>query len=133
MKVFLDANILFSAASSDSAMAAFLRLIEKEHALFSSTYAIAEAAKNIQAKRPHLADSLDALLNKVSMCPHAVLDADISLAEKDRPILASAIAGKCDTLVTGDKRDFGHLFGKTIQGVRILSPAQLAEALLPEG
>jgi len=54
----------------------------------------------------------------------------IELVEKDRPILASAIAGQCDYLVTGDRKDFGHLFGKSVQGVKVVSPAQLAEALL---
>jgi hypothetical protein len=50
--------------------------------------------------------------------------------EKDRPILASAIAGECAYLVTGDRKDFGHLFGQTIEGVCILPPSDIAEKLL---
>ena len=40
-----------------------------------------------------------------------------------------AIAARCDYLLTGDKRDFGHLYGKTIGGVEIVSYMMLAERM----
>jgi predicted nucleic acid-binding protein len=52
------------------------------------------------------------------------------LPEKDRPVLAAAIHHRCDMLVTGDRTHFGQLYGKTIRGVTILSPAMLAEVAL---
>jgi hypothetical protein len=36
-------------------------------------------------------------------------------------ILASAILEKCDYLVTGDKRDFGHLYNQTVSGITIVN------------
>jgi hypothetical protein len=36
-------------------------------------------------------------------------------------------------LLTGDQTDFGHLFGKTIAGVRVVSPKMLAEELVKLG
>ena len=52
------------------------------------------------------------------------------LPEKDRPVLAAAMQASCDALVTGDRRHFGRLYGRTIGRVMIYDPASLAEALL---
>ncbi|HMU50769.1 MAG TPA: hypothetical protein PKA13_13420 [Geminicoccaceae bacterium] len=58
------------------------------------------------------------------------LSAAEGLPEKDAPILAAAVAAAADLLVTGDRRHFGGLFGRTVHGVRILSLADgLAELL----
>ena len=46
----------------------------------------------------------------------------IRLDPKDQPILLAAIYGKADYLLTGDVRHFGHLYGKRIEGVRVLRP-----------
>jgi len=44
----------------------------------------------------------------------------------DRPVLAAAIHRQCAILVTSDKTHFGPLYGKTVSGVTIHSPASLA-------
>jgi predicted nucleic acid-binding protein len=51
----------------------------------------------------------------------------VRLDSKDRPILLAAIHGKADFLLTGDGRHFGHLYGKRIEGVMVLRPAQYFE------
>jgi len=130
MKIFLDANVLFSASNPDSAMETLLGLLREEHTLCASAYAVTEASRNIRNKRPQWTEHFETLQKGVLLCPHGKLDVGIEIVEKDRPILASAIAGQCDYLVTGDRKDFGHLFGKSVQGVKVVSPAQLAEALL---
>ncbi len=60
----------------------------------------------------------------------SLLQDTVNLPEKDRPILTAAIHHHCDTLFTGDRTHFGQLYGKTIQGVSVLSPAMLAETVL---
>jgi len=40
------------------------------------------------------------------------------------PILLAAIEARADYLLTGDFRHFGPYFGKKIEGVTIISPAQ---------
>jgi hypothetical protein len=35
--------------------------------------------------------------------------------------------------LTSDKRDFGPFFGKKIQGVKVVSPEQLAKELVKKG
>ena len=56
----------------------------------------------------------------------------LPLAKKDAPVLAAAIQGKVDIFVTGDRRDFGHLFGQVMQKVSILAPADAFETVLPK-
>ncbi|MBE3604877.1 hypothetical protein IMX07_14745 [bacterium] len=51
----------------------------------------------------------------------------IRLDSKDRPILLAAIHGKADFLLTGDGRQFGHLYGGRVEGVMVLRPAQYFE------
>lgn len=53
----------------------------------------------------------------------------VELAPKDRPILATVIKERCDFLLTGDKRDFGRLFGCAVEGVTVLTPLLLAKRL----
>ncbi len=130
MRIFLDANVLFSASNEQSSVARLLALLQESHTLASSAYALAEASRNLHAKRPQWVGCFEALCEITLLCPQVQLSAEVELAEKDRPILAAAIAGKCDFLVTGDRKDFGHLFGASIQGVKVVSLAQLAEELL---
>jgi hypothetical protein len=72
---------------------------------------------------------LERLLRKLTLLPLA--DPMIAptlidwLPEKDRPVLAAAIASQCDVLLTGDKRHFGKGFGRSFGGVWVHSPASL--------
>jgi uncharacterized protein len=43
--------------------------------------------------------------------------------KKDAPILLAAIAARATHLITGDVRHFGPYFGKQIEGILVLSPA----------
>jgi predicted nucleic acid-binding protein len=137
VRVFLDANILFSAARSAGAIRALLEaLLAAGHLGVTSDYALVEAQRNIAAKcgEPELAQ-LDALAGRLKVVGSGATQRSTkvasALAEKDRPILAAAIGGRCDALLTGDRRHVGPHFGKTLAGVAIHSPASLAEALWP--
>ena len=54
------------------------------------------------------------------------------LPEEDAPILAAAVTAQADVLVTGDRGHFGHLFGRTVRGVRELSLAATLDRVLRE-
>jgi toxin ParE1/3/4 len=56
--------------------------------------------------------------------------ADIRRPDKDKPILGAAMGAGCAYLVTGDKRVFGHLYGKTVEGVTVLNYLDFAEIML---
>lgn len=98
--------------------------------LVTSSYAAVEAERNLARKRPDGVGRLYVLMGKVEVSgAHASLDAGHGLPEKDMPILAAAIASHCPILLTGDIADFGHLIGRTLQGVRVLTVSIfLAEA-----
>jgi len=124
MKIFLDANIIFSACNNGSTIAEFLNnLYKKKYKLITCDYAVEEASRNLSAKRPDWLKNLPRILSKLESKPSRNMDIKVELAEKDRIILTSAIYYKCEIMITGDKRDFGHLYGKKISGTKILSPS----------
>ncbi len=135
MRVYLDANVLFSAAKSDGAVRALLHLLrERGHACCVDTYVVTEARRNLAAKGPqalHLLDALLADLEVASAAQGIVASGDVDwLLEKDRPVLAAAIRLRCDALVTGDRTHFGAGYGKVFGGVTVHSPRSLAEHIL---
>ncbi|KAF0215693.1 MAG: putative nucleic acid-binding protein contains PIN [Geobacteraceae bacterium] len=56
--------------------------------------------------------------------------AGLPLPTKDAPIMAAASACGADILVTGDRRDFGHLLGKTDEGTTVMTPRDTVRLLL---
>jgi uncharacterized protein len=133
MRIFLDANVLFSAAKSDGAVRELLSLLRaRGHALFADAYVAEEARRNIALKAEDRVGALEKLLAEVSMVATgraAIGTGKIDLPEKDLPVLDAAARGRCDVLVSGDKTHFGSLFGTSVAGVTVLSPAQVAERL----
>jgi len=135
MRIFLDANILFSAAKSDGAVRHLLRLLlEAGHECWADDYVVIEARRNLAAKGAGALTVFEALLAHLRVGPvqaHTPALEEIGwLPEKDRPVLAAAMHLRCDALVTGDRTHFGAGYGKAFGGVTIHSPRSLAEALL---
>jgi hypothetical protein len=129
MRVFLDANILFSASQPHSRMRAFLDVLFDQAECLTNAYAVEEARRNLQVKFPATLRHLDALVGKCELVSAVVTDLKVELAAKDVPILGGAIAGRATHLLTGDERDFGVYFGKVVQGVKVVPPRMLAEEL----
>lgn len=135
MRIFLDANILFSAAKSDGAIRRLLVLLaEAGHECCADTYVVEEARRNLALKAPGSLPVLERLVARINVAQAKPGDAEAeamrSLPEKDRPVLAAAMGLRCQVLVTGDRTHFGALYGKTVGGVVIHSPRSLAETLL---
>ena len=135
MRVFLDANVLFSAAKSDGAIRQLLRLLlERGHECWVDAYVVSEARRNLVVKGPEALQVLDALLVHLRVAPaQPAVDHHAEttwLPDKDRPVLAAAIRLGCDALVTGDLTHFGSGYGRSFGGVKIHSPRSLAERLL---
>jgi predicted nucleic acid-binding protein len=125
-RIFLDANVLFSAAYLElSGLVRSWTLKDVE--LLSSIYAIEEARRNLAIDRraalPRL-ERLAAAVATVDAPQTSELPGNIRLDPKDQPILLAAIHGNADYLLTGDARHFAHLYGKRIEGVLVLRPAQ---------
>ncbi|MDQ6601891.1 MAG: PIN domain-containing protein [Chloroflexota bacterium] len=123
--VFLDANVLFSAAYHPGAgLRRLWELVDTR--LVTSVYAVEEARRNLDT--PHQRAELEALVRMLEIVPeqrqmdHPIF-ARIALPEKDRPILLAAIAAQATYLLTGDARHFGVYYEQDIAGVVILPPA----------
>ena len=137
LRIFLDANVLFSAAHSDGAVRRLLYLLHADgHMLVADAYVAAEAQRNLAAKAG--ADALaylEALLSRIEVNGVAAQATLTPVADwlpaKDRPVLHAAIACRCQALVTGDSTHFGAGYGKSFDGVTIYAPALLARMLWP--
>lgn len=112
MRLFLDANILFTAAHNPRGKAALV--IELGQAglwqLATSAYALEEARRNLALKFPGGLERLDTLVQGMRMSPDAAdVTCPAGLPHKDCPIYRAAHACRADVLLTGDLRDFGFL------------------------
>jgi len=123
-RVFLDANVLFSAAYREGA--GLLRLWSLERIeILTSACAAEEARRNLEDAKAR--SRLEALLERIRIAPESgegSLPSGIQIAEKDRPILRSAIAAGAIHLLTGDLKHFSRFFGKRVRGVLIQTPAE---------
>ncbi|MBU6410681.1 MAG: hypothetical protein KGR98_09860, partial [Verrucomicrobia bacterium] len=92
-------------------------------------YAVEEARRNLAAKFPEGLKALEKLAGRCELISQLTTVLEVELPLKDVPILGGAVAGRATHLLTGDERDFGKFWGRTIQGVKIVSPRMLAEEL----
>ncbi|MCE9639005.1 MAG: PIN domain-containing protein [Betaproteobacteria bacterium] len=137
MKLYLDANVIFSAAHREEGRAQVLvALARSGHCkLHTSGHALEEARRNLAIKSSGFEHRLAQALAEITI----VAEAPASLVEwareqelplKDAPILAAAVHAGADLLVTGDTRDFGHLFGRELRGTRVVTLAAAIDLVL---
>jgi predicted nucleic acid-binding protein len=120
-RVFLDANVLFSAAYRPST--GLLRLWKLANVtLCTSRYALEEARANLVDKAQQ--DRLEKISANLDLFDirQQKLPRTISLPEKDIPIFLAAIESRATYLLTGDVRHIGSYLGKKIEGIQILLP-----------
>lgn len=137
-RFFLDANILFTAAlSPDGRSASRIKLAEEGKCeLITSPHALAEARRNLKLKKPGaLARLEEEILVRVGIVAESGPEAarigmENGLPLKDAPILSAAIQASVSHLVTGDARHFGHLYGRKIGGLEVVTPMVALEAVL---
>ena len=137
MRLFLDANVLFTAAHNPEGRSAAIFQLARGGVcrLVTSPHALEEAKRNLGLKYPALVDALEQLVTLASVEPEAH-STDVGwaleqgLPPKDAPILAAAAHARCDVLVTGDRTHFGHLYGRRFRGIEVLPPADALARLL---
>lgn len=131
-RVFLDANVLFSAAYSEQNRLHELWQIDDVECL-TSQFALMEAERNLDDvaalnRLRELARRTTILQvpSRFALAMNLATDTGqaVELPTKDWPILLGAIEAKASHLLTGDRRHFGPLFGATVSGVLILSPGE---------
>jgi predicted nucleic acid-binding protein len=137
MKLFLDANVIFTAAYSAQGLSRglFRLAAAGKCSLCTSAFAHEEAFRNIHNKALQKLADLTILMKQVDILPEphpkwVAWATALPLVQKDAPVLAAALQGKVGIFVTGDRRDFGHLFGRVLHGVKVLTPADALEAVV---
>ncbi|MEI8122332.1 MAG: PIN domain-containing protein [bacterium] len=133
MRVFADANILFSAADPSSATRILLDVLFHHATVVVNEHVWDEARRNLAMKRSGLAGNLEKLKSRFQFSSQMEAVSSCPLPDDDQPVLGGAVAARCSHLWTGDKRHFGHLYGKTINGTLVVSATALADELIRKG
>ena len=130
MRVFLDTNVLASAAATRGLCADVLREVLTSHELLTSEQVLSELERVLRTKFDVPRDLIDDFMglmrqDTVLAKPGPLLDIEID-DKDDVPILSAAISAAADVFVTGDKEilDLGQIGRLTI-----LSPRQFWEKL----
>ena len=129
MRVFLDANVIFSASNPGSIMSKLVEHAALRVDLVINSFVEEEARRNLSLKRPEWIYEFERIIEKTEQATVIIFDIPVDLDDKDQPVLCSAIRSNCQYLVTGDQRDFGHLYDKKVKDVTVISTRQFAEIL----
>jgi putative PIN family toxin of toxin-antitoxin system len=130
MKLFLDTNVLASAAATRGLCADVVREALASHELIVSDQVLRELRRVLRSKfrvDKDLVDEFISLLEQETTFAHPSRLPGIQLEDRDDvAILGAALAGGADVLVTGDKE---LLVLKRIDRMEILSPRGFWEKL----
>lgn len=137
-RIFCDANVLFAAAiSPDGRSAALFDLgAARGVDLIASSHVINEARTNLMVRYPNSMERFEReILSRVVVVGEAPAAAVAwastqGLPDSDAPVLAAAVAGGADVLVTGDRKHFAQLFGRKLRGVSVLTLRATLDLLL---
>lgn len=109
-RLFLDSNVLFTAAHNPEGKASLVIELAGSGSweVVSSAYCMAEAHMNLELKYPASLGRLGALMRTVRRVPDVAAErCELPLPEKDKPIFAAARRCSATHLLTGDRRHFG--------------------------
>jgi uncharacterized protein len=107
VRVFFDTNVIVSALVARGLCADLLRLVLADHELIVGEVVIAETRKVVSEKlgaSAELVQELERLLREHTLVPRPAEACEVMVGDPDDAwVLASAIAGEADVLVTGDR------------------------------
>jgi predicted nucleic acid-binding protein len=141
-KIFLDSNVILSGLISDKGPPRIILdvLTLRLPFLAGSTgkYNLIEIERNLKKKMPGLLSAykryLPRLYLKIIPLPRQAELREYSgqIMDKDIPVLVSAIRGKADFLITGDKQHFERLKTSRKYPFKIVTPSDFIDDILPE-
>ena len=107
MRVFLDTNVLVAAFATRGLCADVMRAVLAEHTLVVGEVVLAELRKALSRRIKLPASTIDeivTLLRAQDVVPKPRKPSEVAVRDPgDRWILASAVDGRADVLVTGDQ------------------------------
>ena len=142
VRLFLDSNVILSGLLSDrGGPRIILDLLSLGLPfLMGSTgqYNLIEIERNLKKRMPGIMPVYKRyfpLLNLAVMPmpkPEDLREFFGKIADKDIPVLVSAIKGKADFLITGDRRHFEKLKRVGKYQLEIVTPSEFIDSILPE-
>ena len=129
MRILFDTNVLFAAFTVRGFCEELLEETIDLCTIIWSAPLRAELVRALRRKRlfsPSVSGAITAFTDLCEMCDPAPLPKRICRDPDDDVVLATALAGRADLIVTGDD---DLLVLKTFQRIRILSPRQVLEIL----
>ncbi len=142
VKVFLDSNIILSGLLSEKGVPRIILDILCLRLPFligiTGRYNIIEIERNLSKKMPAILPVYEEYFPKLNLEIIPLPSAENvrrfrgHISDKDVPVLASAIMSNADFLVTGDKKDFAKLKEKGSYPLKILSPSDFLNIIVPE-
>jgi putative PIN family toxin of toxin-antitoxin system len=123
VRLVLDANVLIAAFVARGVCAELLEYCVREHEVVTSAAILEEVRRNlidkIKVTTAQADQTVRLLRTRCDEVEPVVLESQVSRDPDDDVVLGTAIAGRCEGIVTGDK-DLLDLV--THQGIVIVSP-----------
>jgi putative PIN family toxin of toxin-antitoxin system len=123
MRLVLDANVLIAAFVARGICAELLEYCVREHEVVTSAAIMEEVRRNlvdkVKVKGAQADQTVRLLRTRFEVVEPVVLDVAMSRDPDDDVVPGTAIAGRCDAIVTGDK-DLLDLV--SCRSIAILSP-----------
>lgn len=123
MRLVLDANVLIAAFVARGVCAELLEYCVREHEPVTSVAILEEVRRNLVAKIKVTGAQADQtvklLRTRLDVVEPVALGAQVCRDPDDDVVLGTAVAGRCDAVVTGDK---DLLVLERYHGVEIVSP-----------
>jgi predicted nucleic acid-binding protein len=142
VRVFLDSNVILSGLLSDKGAPRILLDLLSIGPPFliglTGRYNLMETERNIKNKMPGILSVYKEYLPKLNLKiiplpPKGELrEYSGKIADKDIPVLVSALRSKADFLVTGDKQHFGKMKELDKYPIHVVTPSEFIDSILPE-
>jgi len=142
VRVFLDSNVILSGLLSDRGAPRILLDLLSIGPPFliglTGRYNLMEMERNIKNKMPGILFVYKEYLPKLNLKiiplpPKGELRKySEKIADKDIPVLVSALRSKADFLVTGDKQHFGKMKELDKYPFHVVTPSEFIDSILPE-
>ena len=142
IKIFLGSNVMLSGLISDKGSPRImLDILSLKTTLIlgmTGEYNLIEIERNLIKKIPAAIPIYNEYISKINFeiikMPSLVEIKNHlgQTADKDVPVLVSALNGKAGYLITGDKKDFDKLKAEHNYIFKILNPSEFIQAIIPE-
>lgn len=129
MKILLDTNVLIAAFVGRGVCADLLEHCVERHDLFTSEFILDEFGEKLvgkfKAEPGEAKEAIQLLRSRLTVISYTPLALPVCRDPDDDNILAAAVSGKCDCVITGDK---DLLVLKQFRSCLILSPSDFLQA-----